>query len=87
MPYKRHCMETVEKVIAGETEDVPCEISTISRIRAWWAACKLYFESVMASLRAKYSAVFTAHPAPREIVKAVVNSQNWPSTRSVFMTG
>ena len=87
MPYKRHCMETIENVIAGKTEDVPCEISTISRIRAWWIACQLYFESIMASLRTKYGAVFNARPAPREIVKAVVNSHNWPSTRSAFMTG
>ena len=87
MPYKRHCMETIENVIAGKTEEMYCEISTINRIRAWWAACQLYFESVITSLRAKYGAVFTACPAPREIVKAVVNSHNWPSTRSVLLAG
>jgi len=87
IPYKRHCMETVEKIIIGEAEDVPCEISTINRIKAWWAACQLYFESVIASLRAKYGAVLTACPAPKEIVRAVVNVHLWPSTRSVSMTG
>jgi hypothetical protein len=87
MPYKRHCAETYEKVIGGDTGDVCCEESTTRRILAWWAACLLYFESVLASLREKYGVVLSGKSAPREIVRAVVNSHLWVSTRSVFLSG
>jgi len=87
MPYKRHCMETIEKIIAGDTKDVYCEESGICRIKAWWFSSLLYFESVIASLREKHRVVFANNPAPREIVRAVVNAHLWPSTRSVFVTG
>jgi hypothetical protein len=87
MPYKRHCMETIERIIADDTKDIYCEISAISRIKAWWAGCLLYFESVIVSLREKYRAVFTNNPAPKEIVRAVVNAHLWPSTRSALLTG
>jgi hypothetical protein len=87
IPYKRHCADTVENIISGNTDDVCCEERTIHRIRAWWAACKLYFRSVLASLREKYDAAFSPRPAPREIVRAVVNANLWVHTRSVFLSG
>ena len=87
MPYKRHCMKTIENIIAGDTKDVCCENSTIRRIKAWWVGCRLYFESIIMSLRTKYGLVFSENPAPREIVRAVVNVHLWSSTRSVFVTG
>ena len=85
VPYKRHCADTVEKVVGGE--GVYCEVSTIRRIRSWWAACLLYFESVLASLREKHGVVFSSRPAPKEIVRALANTHLWPHTRSVFLTG
>jgi hypothetical protein len=87
IPYKRHCAETCEKIIAGETEGLNCESSTIRRIRAWWAACQIYYENIIASLREKYGAVFSEHPPPREIVRATVNAHLWVHTRSAFLTG
>jgi len=87
IPYKRHCAGTVENIIRGDTVDVCCEERTIRRIRAWWAACRLYFESVLASLREKYDAVFSPNPAPKEIVRAVVNANLWAHTRSMFLSG
>ena len=87
MPYKRRSAETYEKVIAGDTAEVYCEISTIRRIRNWWAACQLYFKSIIASLKEKYGAILTEHPAPKEIVRAVVNAHLWVHTRSAFLTG
>lgn len=86
MPYKRHCAETIEKIIRGEPEGVCCEDSTIRRIRAWWAACRLYFESILASLEEKYGVIFEKS-APREIVRAAVNAHLWPHTRSAFAPG
>ena len=50
IPYKRHCADTIENVINGEVKDVYCDFLTESRIKAWWTAFRLYFESVLASL-------------------------------------
>jgi hypothetical protein len=87
VPYKRHCSETIERIVANETEGLDCEERTIHRIKAWWAACRLYFESVIASLREKYGAMFSANGAPREIVRAIANAHLWIHTRSAFLSG
>ena len=87
IPYKRHCAATIEKIISGDSAETVCEESTIRRIRSWWSSCRLYFESVMASLRAKFGLIFPSNPAPREIVRAVVNAHLWIHTRSAFLSG
>ena len=87
VPYKRHCADTIEKIVAGETAGLDCEERTIHRIKAWWAACFLYFENIIASLREKYGMVLSPFPAPREIFRAIVNSQLWIHTRSAFLSG
>ena len=87
VPYKRHCTQTIEKIIAGQTGEVYCEEGTIRKIKLWWASCRLYFESVMASLREKYGMEFPERPAPREIVRAVANAHLWVHTRSAFLSG
>ena len=86
IPYKRHCADTVEKIIAGDS-DVCCDDRGINRIRAWWAACQLYFESVLTSLREKYGVEFSEDPAPKEIIRAVANSNLWIHTRSAYLSG
>jgi len=86
VPFKRHCAETVEKVIAGDMDGVNCEDSTIRRIKAWWASCRLYFESIIASLTLKYGVWFSGSPAPSEMFRAAVNANLWPSTRSAFLS-
>jgi hypothetical protein len=85
IPYKRRSAGMIEKIIAGDTAGMSCESSTIRRIKAWWKASFLYFESVLASLREKYNAVFPERPTPKEIVRAVVNANLWNHTRSAFM--
>ena len=87
VPYKRHCAMTIEKIVTGKSEDVPCETRTIHHIRAWWASHKLYFKSILASLQEKYAVDFPEEPAPKEIVRAVVNANLWPHTRTVYLTG
>ena len=77
MPYKRHCAETIERIIEGEDEEIICEESTIRRIRSWWRALFLYFESVLNSLNVKYGIQISMESAPREIVRAVVNAHLW----------
>jgi len=87
VPYKRHCSETIEKIVTDNIAGVNCENSTIRRIRAWWAACLLYFKSVLSSLREKYGTEFSRNPAPKEIVRAVTNANLWVHTRSEYLTG
>ena len=87
VPYKQHCAETVESVVNGKPENTCCDDRTIKRIKAWWGACRLYFENVLASLREKYGADFPQRPAPREIVRAVVNANLWIHTRSAYLSG
>jgi hypothetical protein len=86
-PYKRHSIDTIEKAISGDVGDICCEARTVQRIKAWWEGCRLYFESVLASLRAKYGDVFSLSPAPREIIRAVANAHLWIHTRSAFLSG
>ena len=86
VPYKRHCAETIEKIISGEAGEVITEDSTLRRIRNWWSSCLLYFASILATLEAKYGAVFEKS-APREIIRAIVNSNFWIHTRSAFTPG
>jgi len=87
IPFKRHCADTYEKVIAGDALDVCCDDNMIRRIKAWWAACYLYFESVLASLRGKYGTVFSTPLAPKETIRAVVNANLWIHTRSAVLSG
>jgi hypothetical protein len=84
VPYKRHCAETVEKVITGDAVDICCDFVTEYRIKRWWAAFRLYFESVKVSLQVKYGAVFSANPALREIVRAIANTNLWVHTRTAM---
>jgi len=85
IPYKRHCAETVEKVVSGDVEDVCCDYRIEARIRAWWTAFRLYFENIRASLRMKYGAMFPPDPTPREVVRAVANANLWVHTRTAAM--
>ena len=84
VPYKRHCAETIENVISGEAVDICCDFVTEYRIKKWWAAFRLYFESVKVSFQIKYGAVFSANPTPREIVRAITNTNLWVHTRTAM---
>ena len=86
IPYKRHCAETVESVVSDKPENTCCDDRAASRIKAWWEACRLYFENVLASLSEKYGVDFPQRPAPREIVRAVVNANLWVHTRSAYLS-
>ena len=89
VPYRRHCIDTVEKaisIIGDGLSDVCCENHTVNRIKAWWATCQPYFKSVLTSLQEKHGLEFSPNPAPREIIRAVVNANLWIHTRSVFLS-
>jgi hypothetical protein len=85
VPYKRHCAETFEKILAlgadtgdaGVNQSIPCENKTISRIVLWWKSVLPYFLNVMKSLSIKLNIPYNPAPAFGEIVRAVVNSGSW----------
>jgi hypothetical protein len=90
IPYKRHCRETIEKILSEnrkEVEEVECDESTVQKIKAWWSSMQLYFSSVMQSLSEKLEMKFTEPLKVREIVRAVANSHLWIHTRSVYPSG
>jgi hypothetical protein len=83
IPYKRHCAETIENVIAGK-DDICCDFSTEYRIKAWWAAFTLYFERVKVSLKMKLKMTFTSKLTPREIIRTIINTNFWVHTRTAM---
>ena len=87
VPYKRHCAESIEKIIGGKGDEVSCESSTIRKIKTWWERMLPYLIGVLNSLNAKYGMAFTGTSAPKEIVRAVVNANLWVHTRSACMSG
>lgn len=87
VPYKRHCAETVGKIVGGDAEGVCCEESTIRKIRRWWVTLHIYFQSVLASLEYKFSVRFAEPIKPAEVVRAVANGNLWIHTRSAWASG
>jgi len=84
VPYKRHCIQTIELIVNGDEEDTDCEESTINRIKAWWKSIRLYVEGVTASLIVKHGITFSENRKFAQIVRALANSHLWPGTRSVW---
>jgi len=87
VPYKRICAETIEKIIDNKSEEIPCETRTIHRIRAWWVTFTEYFRNIQISIIIKYGVEFSKGPAPKEIIRAVVNTHLWIHTRTAYLTG
>lgn len=87
VPYKRHCTETIEKVVNNYISEIYCEESTIQRISRWWVILQLYFQGIKTSLEIKYDTQFSEPAKLREIVRALANSNSWVHTRSAFKSG
>jgi len=92
VPYKRHSAETIENIISGSSENVPCENRTIRRIVYWWKTVLPYFLSILKSLAEKYELKFDEPPLFKEIIQAAVNTNNWifaesVCTRTVLLSG
>jgi hypothetical protein len=88
VPYRLHCIGTFEEIInEAKNADVNCEDSTINRILTWWEAIQLYIQSVYESIKEKYGMDLTAEKKLGKIVRALVNTHSWPSTRSALTPG
>jgi len=83
VPYKRICAETIESITNG-SDEAPCENRFISRILAWWLAVKAYFLNILKALAQKHGAFYQEPPAFKEIIRAVVNSNNWFFAKSIL---
>ena len=84
IPYKRHCAETIENVIAGDSVDICCDLVTEYRIKKWWITFYLYFERVKVSLQMKYGANFPLMLTPKKIVRIIANTNLWVHTRTAM---
>ena len=77
VPYKRHSAEIIETIISGGSEEVPCDNRTIQRIVRWWSIMLPYYINILKSLTEKYQIKFHEPPIFRELIRAVVNTNNW----------
>ena len=82
VPYKRHCAQTIEAVINGGAHTEFCA-RLKHRVRRWWKAVKKYFIGVIESLRHKHKIICGSPPAFAEIIRAVMNSNNWIFEKSL----
>ena len=91
VPYKHECVETIEKIINGDTADVGMEDSTINRIKAWWGRIMPYICNALLSIGEKHCIrIEIGEPGGiklRPIVRALANTHLWPSARFVLMPG
>ena len=77
VPYKRHCAETIENIIADNTECAPCEPGFVRRIKAWWSAVAAYFTNILSSFAARLGMKPPERPAFKDIIRAAANSNSW----------
>lgn len=84
IPYKRHCRETIELIINGEEAVTYTEIETAKRILEWWALMVAYILGALPAVEAKHGVAITAKDKLAKIVRALVNTNLWPCTRSAF---
>ena len=85
VPYKRHDLETVEKIIQGNQNETFCEESVINRIKAWWRKLVLYVSILEISAQSQIS-VSPESQLPKT-VQVLANNHLWPRTRIALGLG
>ena len=85
VPYKRHCLETVEKIVQGNENEVFCEESEVNRIKSWWRKMLLH----IAMLEATIKSLLPNPPESRlrKAVRILANAHRWPGTRTAWDAG
>ena len=54
VPYKRYSSEVIECCICDKTESLPCELTTIQKLKIWYFFLESYFESTFEALKVLY---------------------------------
>lgn len=54
VPYKRYSSEVVECCICDEKDALPCELTTIQKIKIWYFFLESHFESTFEALKILY---------------------------------
>ena len=54
VPYKRYSSEVIENCICDKTESLPCELTTIQKLKIWYFLLESYFESTFEALKVLY---------------------------------
>ena len=81
VPYKRHCADTIEKIIDGDVKDVPCDKNTTRKIRGWWGSLYVYFQGILAAHREKFG-VDCGALTLKVAARITANTHNWVFTCS-----
>jgi len=84
VPFKRHCRETIELIINGEEAVTYTENETAKRIMEWWALMAAYILGALPAVKAKFGVAVPAKDNLAKIVRALVNTNLWPCTRSAL---
>jgi len=79
VPYKRHDLETIEKIVLHNQNETVCEESVINRIKTWWRRLLLYATMLQSSKQIQFPA--PSKPQLSTIVRILVNANLWPGTR------
>jgi hypothetical protein len=85
VPYKRHCLETVEKIVQGNQEETFCGESDINRIKSWWRKMLLHIATLETAIKS-----LLPNPLESRLCKAVrvlANAHHWPGTRTALGSG
>lgn len=77
VPYKRHCSESIEAVIAGTeaSHSVPVDESTINRWKHWFKMLEVHFASALVSIAIRHGkgTVEAASGLPKSSLRRI-----WP---------
>ncbi len=101
VPYKRYTSSAIETVLDNTTE-IYCENGSIYRLKKWFSEIESYIAGCLSAVanRLNLEVNFSTGPAHRRIkslvgesrgwlartVRTIVNTNNWPHTRSAFMS-
>jgi len=85
VPYKRHDLKTIKKIIQGNQDETFCEDCEINRIKSWWRKLLIYMSMLEASIKSQI-------PIPPEsrlprAVRILANENLWPGTRIALGSG
>lgn len=102
VPYKRYAEPVIEAIIDGTTTEICCENSSIFRIKKWFTETSEYIAGCLSAIAARLDLETNLRDGPANqriknlvgktagwlarAVRTMVNTNNWPHTRSAFLS-